>query len=343
MRLARQHGCTTAWVSGEVVNKAKVIENNDAGKSNEKDPRIIFMLSTMGKEQTHRQLPARYQALRELNRAYDAEDQRRSSMKCEIQLLVGRLFVDFPMSKDFIFDESGAILMNLYAFNPYRIAPKTLKQFSKRMRKKSPHIYPTTLEKVHKAAKQSINLCIPVETIESLEQRLRYVWEDYQRADQRREELRAQISAHYQTLWDSGEAVPQADSEVLSAFLLGRILGETGPLSDFASDEMLLRYAGLNLRVRESGTYRGKLKLSKKGRATIRLLLGKAIFRMIRQEAVFGEYYHRRKKQDKLCGKQLIAILMRKLLRITFACARHRSAFDADRLIKCESQYKKAA
>jgi transposase len=184
---------------------------------------------------------------------------------------------------------------------------------------------------------------LPEKTIEALEQRLRFVWEDYQRADQRRSQLRIRIAEAYQKLWDSGAQIPQADSEVLTSFLLGRVLGETGPLSDFASDDMLLRYAGLNLRVRESGRYKGKLKLSKKGRATIRLLLGKAIFRLIKKEAVFGEYYHRRKTEDKLSGKQLIAILQRKLLRAIYACARQHAAFNAERLSTCQSQYSIAA
>jgi transposase len=343
MRLARQHDCTTAWVNGEVVNKAKVIENNDNSKSDLKDPRVIFMLSTMGKEQTHRLLPGHYQALRELNRAYDAEEQRRISMICEVQLLVGRLFVDFPMSKDFIFDKSGATLMELYSFSPYRIAVHTVKRFFQRMRKKYPHIHPSTLKKLHEAAKRSINLCIPSETIEAIEQRLRFVWDDYLRADLRRSELRKQIGAIYQKLWDAGEQVPQADEKVLTTFLLGRVLGETGPLSNFTSWELLLKYAGLNLRVRESGKYKGKLKLSKKGRASLRLILGRAIFRMIKQNAVFGEYYHRRKNEDKLNCKQLTAILERKLLRIIFACAQQRATFDIDRMTKCESQYRKAA
>jgi hypothetical protein len=71
--------------------------------------------------------------------------------------------------------------------------------------------------------------------------------------------------------------------------------------------------------------------------------IGKAIFRLIKKEAVFGEYYHRRKTEDKLSGKQLIAILQRKLPRVIYACARQRSAFCAERLSTCQSQYSMAA
>ncbi len=59
MRTARRLGHTTAWVSGESVRKARVLENNDGSKDDIKDPRVIYMLATMGKELIYRELPAR--------------------------------------------------------------------------------------------------------------------------------------------------------------------------------------------------------------------------------------------------------------------------------------------
>ena len=67
----------------------KVVENNDTGKTDIKDPRVIYMLSKkMGKELTCRDLKDEYHLLRELNRMYDAEDSAHTSMKCQIHFLV---------------------------------------------------------------------------------------------------------------------------------------------------------------------------------------------------------------------------------------------------------------
>src|SRR5271157_4717839 len=98
MRLARKSGHTTAYISGESVHKAKVIENNDASKSDIKDPRIMFMLSKMGKELTYRTLPPLYKKLRELNRMYDEADKSRTEARCKLHHLIVRLFGDYPLS-----------------------------------------------------------------------------------------------------------------------------------------------------------------------------------------------------------------------------------------------------
>ena len=153
-----------------------------------------------------------------------------------------------------------------------------------------------------------------------------------------------QIGQAYYELWDGGELVPQADGKVFKAFHLGRILGETGPLSDFDHWRILFKYGGVNLRKRESGKYKGKLRLSKKGRIPLRLVLGKQVFRLVRGNEIFGPYYHRRKAQNpELPGTLLMANVERKLLRMVFAMGRRREAFDMARFTRCESQYRLAA
>ena len=80
------------------------------------------------------------------------------------------------------------------------------------------------------------------------------------------EALRAQIEALGDQLKADG-SLPPIDEAVsgLTLFNLARLIGQTGPLGDFRSKRQLLRYAGMNLRERESGTYKGQTRLSKKG------------------------------------------------------------------------------
>jgi transposase len=56
LRLARQMGHFTAYINGEAVHKLKVLENNDAGKTDIKDPRVILMVAKMDKILLHRPL-----------------------------------------------------------------------------------------------------------------------------------------------------------------------------------------------------------------------------------------------------------------------------------------------
>ena len=266
MRTARRLGHSTAWVSGENVHKARVIENNDSGKDDTKDPRVIYMLATMGKQLVYRELPPLYKQLRELNRMFDAADERRTQMKNELHHLLIRLFCDYEMSKDFLYSPSGVALMEIYHFSPYRIAEDSFEQFCRRMREKVPRIQQKSLTSIFQAATSSVQHLLCDEELMMLEQRLHFAFDDYWEVHNRRQSIRRQIEEAYQKLWDAGENVPYADGVVLTAFHLGRIIGETGPLGDFAHWRVLFKYGGVNLRTRQSGKYKGKLRLSKKGR-----------------------------------------------------------------------------
>jgi transposase len=344
MRTARRLGHTTAWVSGESVHKARVLENNDGSKDDIKDPRVIYMLATMGKELIYRELPPLYRQLRELNRMFDAADERRTQMKCELHHLLVRLFCDYPMSKDFLYCHGGAILIEEYRCNPHRIVANTHEQFCARMRAAGPLLKQTTLDSLYECAGYSAQHCLSEPEQKCLEQRLEYAWHDYQLAHQRREHLREQIAQGYWQLWEAGELVPYADGKVFKTFHFGRILGETGPLGDFAHWRVIFKYGGVNLRTRQSGKYKGKLKMSKKGRVPLRGVLGKIVFRLVRKHEIFGPYYHRRKSENpEMPGTRLMANVERKLLRMVFSMGRRRDAFDMARFTHCQTQYRMAA
>jgi len=344
MRTARRLGHTTAWISGESVAKARVLENNDASKDDIKDPRVIYMLATMGRELVYRELPPLYRKLRELNRIYDVADERRTQAKCHLHHVLKRLFCDYPMSKDFLYSNSGAALVRQYACSPYRIVADSYERFCSRMRMDMAGIRPSTLKRLYQAASYSAQHCFSQEEREPLEQHLIFAWQDYRAAHERREQLRTQIAQVYWQLWEAGEQVPYADGKVLLAFYFGRILGETGPLSDFTHWRTLFKYGGLNLRTRQSGKYVGKLKLSKKGRIPLRGVLGKIVFRLVRKHELYGPYFHRRKAENPdLTGTQVMSYVQRKLLRMVFAMSRNREAFDMARFSTCETQYRLAA
>ena len=75
LQTARRLGHQTALINPEHVAGYKVIESNDTGKTDQKDPRVMHLLARMGKTLTHRHLPERYRRLRRLvARAADVEE-----------------------------------------------------------------------------------------------------------------------------------------------------------------------------------------------------------------------------------------------------------------------------
>ncbi len=346
LQIAHDLGHSTAYVNGEVVHKAKVIENNDAGKDDIKDPRIIFMLSKMGKEQIHRVLSSEYKMLRDLNKLYDNAEEMGIRVKCQIHPVLKQLFGNFPMEKNFKYSPSGYALHKEYGFNPWRIVKDSYLKFSSKMRarlaKTKNIIRDKSLKKIYSAAIEFTVHYVSEDELTILEQHYTFLLEDYTTAIKRKFNIQKRIEQIYDKLLLAEDIIPVANEDI-SSFQLGRILGETGPLSDFDSTNELLKFAGLNLRKRESGKFKGKLKLSKKGRAPLRKVLGTFIFGSVKKGRMFSEYYHVRKKNDKLSGAKLFAILERKLLKFIFGMAKNKESFNSDKILKCESQYKNVA
>ena len=150
------------------------------------------------------------------------------------------------------------------------------------------------------------------------------------------------MSGLYQNLLDAGESLPGAEAGFVSQVNLARIIGETGPLKDFDHYLQIIRFSGLSLRQKQSGKFKGKNKISKKGRSRLRMILNQSIFHLVKKDRVLGEYYHR-KKAEGMPGTKAMAVISRKLVSVLFALSKPGAVYDPQRLSTCESQYRKVA
>ena len=327
--VARRRGCQTAYVSGEAVNKARVIESNDTGKSDKKDPRIIQTLASMGKTLQVRLLPGAYAELRELNRQYEDESNTIVTIRNRMHDVLKNLFPDLDVAGDFLFSATGRAIQKHYGFNPIRIFgqpwPNVLATIRKEVRSGSIK----KAELVWKAAQASVLHLISNGERELLEARLRELFDDYDTHQGRKQRLREQMLEVYSRTEEAGKLVGIAD---VSQFQVARLIAETGPLRDFRDYRQLQRFLGLNLRQRQSGKYQGQDKISKKGRALGRKVLYQMVFdSLIGERKLYGEYY-RRKKEKSGSGTRAIVCVMRKALKMIMGVFRSARAFDARRV-----------
>ena len=205
-----------------------------------------------------------------------------------------------------------------------------------------PGVKTVTGERLVTAAEASVRSAPPQAVADVLSQRLAVLVAELEMHEAHAEALRAQI----ETLGDQLKAdgsLPPIDEAVsgLTLFNLARLIGQTGPLGDFRSKRQLLRYAGMNLRERESGTYKGQTRLSKKGRPMLRKVLGQAVFPILRGDRLFGERYAEQCKRMK--PTQAMVAAMRKLLTVVWGAHRSAAAFDPAHVHRCASQFALAA
>ncbi len=150
------------------------------------------------------------------------------------------------------------------------------------------------------------------------------------------------MEALYVELCQFDPRLPQQQPDVITTFHLARIVAETGPVGDFTTLRKFMHYAGLNLREKQSGTYRGKNKLSKKGRSLLRKVLSLIVLPLVKKTGLYGPYYHN-KKAHGMSGTKAMTAVMRKFLKLFYGWYKSGGHFDRNRVFACESQYQNAA
>lgn len=95
---------------------------------------------------------------------------------------------------------------------------------------------------------------------------------------------------------------------------------------DFERSDQFVAYLGLDVRVRESGKYRGKRRLSKRGNSEVRRLLYNAAMSFARNPE-YRPWYERYRMRG-LSSTAALVIVARKLVRIAFALLSKDVAYD---------------
>ena len=338
-RTARKMGHKTAIVNPESVYKFKVIESNDSGKTDSKDCRVIFLLAKYDKTLIDRNLKKEYAVLRNLHTHYIDQEKNYVSLRCKIFSLLKELFCDYSLSSKFIYTKSGRQLVKRFKANPYKITKYGYAYFSKRMKKHAPGIHRSTIQKIWQDAKISSRHQLVPDYITVLEFQFECLWEDFLTIEKRKETIKNKMLKTYELLRELDPNLPYPVKGFITKFRIAQLLAETGPLADFDSINQLMRYAGLNIRERQSGRYKGQNRISKKGRANLRRVLGYIVLPLVKKKALLGCRYHR-KKDKGMPGNKAMVAMMRKVLRIIYGWYKSEQPFDMDRIFLDEFQYK---
>jgi len=101
----------------------------------------------------------------------------------------------------------------------------------------------------------------------------------------------------------------------------------------FATDDAFVAYVGLDVRLRTSGTYRGRRRLTKQGDAMLRWLLYLAARATLRSTKHLGfKHLYQRKRAEGCTSTGALCILARKLARLAWALAHNGEEYDPTRV-----------
>lgn len=108
------------------------------------------------------------------------------------------------------------------------------------------------------------------------------------------------------------------------------VLAETGCFDLFSSRAQVVKYAGMDIVERQSGSsVLGKSRLSKRGNSRLRAALHMPAIGMINRRGPFNDIYRRVFERTR-CKMKAVVAVQRKLLVIMYAVMSHEEAYDVD-------------
>ena len=342
LRKAREFGFLTQYVSGEASNKAKVIESNDSGKNDKKDARVIHMLATQGKTLTCTESHDIYGELKFYNRKYEDLSLEAARRKNRISSLVEELFPDISIRSKQLYNKTMKCVIETYKLNPYVIATLKWEVFLEAIRacygRKLNKAAANLLEQVWRASLSSKLNVISTWKSDALAEELETSYRLWTMTEERKQAYKDKMSA----LVEQTEEWQQVQEAPITAFMFSRLLAESGPWKGYPGIKQLMRYAGLNLREKQSGTFQGQVKLSKKGNSLMRKCLGQIAFSgLIKENALYGDFY--RQKKEKRNGFYALTCVMRKALKMLFGTYKSQAEFQGQRVFDQSFEINKAS
>ena len=109
--------------------------------------------------------------------------------------------------------------------------------------------------------------------------------------------------------------------------LAAMIIGEIGDINRFSSPEKLIKFAGLDVQVYQSGTINHKGHIRKRGSPILRYALALSVQKLRIHSPVFSEYYYSKLRQGKATNVAIIATT-RKLIRVIWKMMSTNQVFD---------------
>ena len=120
------------------------------------------------------------------------------------------------------------------------------------------------------------------------------------------------------------------------------VIGETLGFESIGNAKQLTSYAGYDVVLRESGNFKGKTRISKKGNSHIRAALHMPSMTCVRCNPTLKQFYNRLKPNK---AKPLVALIavQRKLLILMFTLWKNEEVYDADFEKKKQQKHKTLA
>ena len=305
------------------TKRIKELNGNSPLKTDDKDPRVIADIIRWGHSLSLVIPEGDAAYLRRLNNSRERHIRERTALLNQLQQLVFLLFPEFKKVMKDIRCKTPIYLLKKY-LTPMVISVLDKDELGAEMRKKSRGKFKEQhAERLISFAKNTVGI---KEGVLGLSMDIQHILIQLEMLNT----LIAEIESEMETTLGR---IPYS-SKLLSIKGLGvvtvaGIIGEVGDFKKFQTRAEIMKLAGLDLYEISSGKWKGRRKISKRGRSLLRKILYYAAIQTIRNNGILHDYYTRLTERGMKRMMALVAV-SRKLLGIIYAIVRDDSEYIAN-------------
>ena len=310
----RKKPVTLVQVNPVHTKRVKELTGNSPNKTDNKDPRVIADVISLGHALTLVVPQGPAAELRRLTQARERAIKARTSMINQLQHLIFVIFPEFLKVLK-ISTKTARHLIKHYT-TPEKISVLSLESVGQILKKVSRgKLGQDRAKQLHEAAGNSIGIS---EGKQSIVFEIKHLIGRIEAEDHFIDRLEKQMHVYLQQIPYSQNIL---SIKGLAEVTVAGLIGEVADFNKFDTISEVMKLAGLDLYEISSGNHRGQRRISKRGRPLMRKLLFFAAINAVKSKGIMHAKYQKMLARGMLKMKALVAI-SRKLLGLIFAIVR---------------------
>ena len=305
------------------TKRIKEINDNSPLKTDDKDPRVLADIILLGHSLSVVIPEGDAAYLRRLNNSRERHVGERTALLNQLQQLVFLLFPEFRTVIKDIQVKTALYILNKY-LTPEIIGGLKKEALGEEMRKRSRGKFREShAEMLIKLAKDTIGIR---EGAAGLSMDIRHILIQLELVNRLIAEIENEMEIALGRIPYSSKLLSRKG---LGTVTVAGLIGEVGDFKKFRTQSEIMKLAGLDLYEVSSGKWKGRRRISKRGRSLLRKILYYAAMQAIRKNGILHEYYTRLTGRGMKSMMALVAV-SRKLLRIIHAILRDEGEYIID-------------
>ncbi|SEA63116.1 Transposase [Thalassobacillus cyri] len=326
----KNQGLTPLVVNPMKVKRSKELDDDSPTKNDTKDAKVIAQVIRHGRYHEPTLPEGVYAELREGMKLYDIIQEDLSSIKAQVHNFLDRYFPEFGQ----VFKDWTKKTAFYFLKQGYLPGDLNQKGEEKLLYELKTNVYKGTPRSKVQAIKEMATSSVGMTTgLSMARQELRYLTDQYERIQECLEELEEKTE----------ELVLQIPGAQLMIAIKGvgpmgvaGFFAEVGNLNNYRDPRQIIKLAGLNLMMNQSGKFKGQTTLTKRGRRRLRAILYNMARPLVQNNSFFQVLYNylTNRSINPLAGKQAYIAIGRKLIKIFFMMGKRNCPFEGERMLQ---------